>query len=34
LTKTSYLNEVINCTEPFPSVSIPCVEILNQYPKH
>jgi hypothetical protein len=23
-TKTSYLNEEVNCTEPSPSVSIPC----------
>jgi hypothetical protein len=22
--KTSYLNEEVNCTEPSPSVSVPC----------
>ena len=25
--KTSYLNEEVNCTEPFPSVSIPCTNL-------
>jgi len=25
--KTSFHNEEVNCTEPFPSVSIPCLDI-------
>ncbi len=25
--KTSYLNEEVNCTEPFPSFSIPCFSL-------
>jgi hypothetical protein len=27
--QASYLNEEVNCTEPFPSVSIPCLKYMD-----
>ncbi len=30
--KTSYLNEEVNCTDPSPSVSIPCMQALRTSP--
>ncbi len=29
----SYLNEEVNCTEPFPLVSIPCLDPVSFYQK-
>jgi hypothetical protein len=29
--KTRYLNEEVNCTEPPPSVSVPCIEYQNAF---
>jgi hypothetical protein len=30
-TMASYLNEEVNCTEPSPSVRVPCLRHVNHY---
>jgi hypothetical protein len=31
---TSYLDEEVNCTEPSPSVSVPCIDIIQTVEIH